>query len=52
MDNSILSKKTQDKTNSTSAKPSKRTIQNILNYSKTIQVQPTKRSGVLFFMNN
>ena len=47
-----LSKKTSDNINLIQTRPSKRRIQNILDYSKTMQVKSTKHSGILFFMNN
>ena len=34
------------------ARPSRKTIQNILDYSKAMQIKKTADGKVLFFMNN
>ena len=38
--------------NSQNTAPSKRTVQNILDYSKTVQIKKTNNCRVFFFMNN
>jgi hypothetical protein len=50
MNNFISSKTTTDVRNT--SLPSKRVIQNILNYSKTMQIKKIANYGVLVFVNN
>jgi hypothetical protein len=51
MNECISSKQTTKSVRNTTT-PSKRVIQNILNYSKAMQVKKTANYGIIFFMNN
>jgi hypothetical protein len=51
MNHSILSKQTPKNTIGIIT-PHRTIIQNILNYSKTMQVKKTIKADILFFMNN
>ncbi|MDR1180931.1 MAG: hypothetical protein LBL13_03000 [Bacteroidales bacterium] len=50
--NDFTFSKTREKKVRNVLTPSKQAIQNILNYSKTMQVKKIANYGSLFFMNN